>query len=336
MGKRKVILITVLILLSLLATQCAPAAKQEAAPAEKVYKLAAIFPGVITDADYNTLAYEGIVGLQKETGIETAYSESVAVPDVDRVMREYIDAGYNIIWTHGGQFVNQTADLAPQFPDVVFIAEGDDALPNPPANLWFIDRNFHGGFYGIGAVAARATKTGKIGYLGGLTLPFSYAEAHAVQQAVKDSGLPVEVKFVWAGDFNDPTKARQVADALIAEGCDVIMGSMNLGMFGLFEAVKAAPNKVLVTAKYTDKSSYAPDNYITSFLYNFTIPLKAIYEKVKEGQLGGYYKLDFSSGSFIQTPLQNVDPSVATEVEAIINDLNTGKLEVVKDSSEIK
>ena len=71
---------------------------------------------------------------------------------------------------------------------MIFIAEGDSNLENPPANLWFIDRNFHVGFYGIGALAARATKTGKIGYIGGVTLPFSYAEVHAIQQAIKDSG----------------------------------------------------------------------------------------------------------------------------------------------------
>ena len=172
--------------------------------------------------------------------------------------------------------------------------------------------------------------------MGGLTLPFSYAEAHAVQQAVADSGLDVEVKMVWAGDFNDPTKARQVADALIAEGCDVIMGSLNLGMFGLFEAVKASPDKVLVTAKYTDKSSYAPENYITAFIYDFTIPLKAIYDSVVAGELGGYYPLGFDTGALIQTPLQNVDASVATEVEAIIADVVSGKITVVKDTSEIK
>lgn len=335
MGRSKIVLITVLVLLSILATNCAPAATSEE-PEAKVWKLAAIFPGVITDADYNTLAYEGIVGLQNETGIETAYSESVAVPDVDRVMREYIDAGFNIIWTHGGQFVTQTAELATQFPEVVFIAEGDDALADAPANLWFIDRNFHVGYYAIGAIAARATKTGKIGYLGGLTLPFSYAEAHAVQQAVDDSGLDVEVKMVWTGDFNDPTKARQVADALIAEGCDVIMGSLNLGMFGLFEAVKASDETVLVTAKYTDKSSYAPENYITSFIYDFSVPLKSIYDSVQAGELGGYYPLGFETGALIQTPLQNVEASVATEVEAIINEVNTGKIQVVKDTSEIK
>jgi basic membrane protein A len=326
----------VLVLVSLLAAQCAPAATPAPQQTGKTYKLAAIFPGVITDADYNTLAYVGISELQKATGIETAYSESVAVPDVDRVMREYIDAGYNIIWTHGGQFLTQTVDLAKQFPDVIFIGEGDAPVADAPANLWFIDRNFHVGFYGIGALAAKATQTGKIGYLGGLALPFSYAEVHAIQQAIKDLGLDVEVKAVWAGDFNDPTKARQVADALIAEGCDVIMGSLNLGMFGLFEAVKASPTKVLVTAKYTDKSTYAPDNYITSLLYDFAGPLKEIYAKIQAGETGGYYPLGFATGVALQTPLKNVSPEIQAEMDTLLADLRAGKIEVVKDTSEIK
>jgi basic membrane protein A len=336
MRKNRFGLLFVLVVFALLAAQCAPAATPAPQETAKTYKLAAIFPGVITDADYNTLAYVGISELQKATGIETAYSESVAVPDVDRVMREYIDGGYNIIWTHGGQFLTQTVDLAKQFPDVIFIGEGDAPVADAPANLWFIDRNFHVGFYGIGALAAKATQTGKIGYLGGLALPFSYAEVHAVQQAIKDLGLDVEVKPVWAGDFNDPTKARQVADALIAEGCDVIMGSLNLGMFGLFEAVKASPTKVLVTAKYTDKSTYAPDNYMTSLLYDFAGPLKDIYAKIQAGETGGYYPLGFATGVALQTPLKNVSPEVQAEMDTLLADLRAGKIEVVKDTSEIK
>ncbi len=336
MRKNRFVLVFVLVLIALLTAQCAPAATQAPEQTGKTYKLAAIFPGVITDADYNTLAYVGISELQKATGIETAYSESVAVPDVDRVMREYIDAGYNIIWTHGGQFLTQTVDLAKQFPDVIFIGEGDAPVADAPANLWFIDRNFHVGFYGIGALAAKATQTGKIGYLGGLALPFSYAEVHAVQQAIKDLGLDVEVKAVWAGDFNDPTKARQVADALIAEGCDVIMGSLNLGMFGLFEAVKASPTKVLVTAKYTDKSTYAPENYMTSLLYDFAGPLKEIYAKIQAGETGGYYPLGFATGVALQTPLKNVSPEIQAEMDTLLADLRAGKIEVVKDTSEIK
>ncbi|UCC88115.1 MAG: BMP family protein, partial [Anaerolineales bacterium] len=241
MRKQLIVLTALLVVLSIVAAQCAPAPAPS--PAEKEYKLAVILPGVTTDADYNTLGYLGGTAVQTDLGVKMAYSESVAVPDVERVMREYIDDGYNIIFTHGGQFVSQTQALANEFPDLYFIGEGDAPVEDAPANMWVIDRNFQVGFYAIGALAAKQTQTGKIGYIGGLTLPFSNAEVHAMQQAINDLGLDVELKPVWVGDFNDPTKARELTDAMIAEGADVIVGSLNLGMFGLFEAVKGAPGQ---------------------------------------------------------------------------------------------
>ena len=340
MRKSALAILSLLVLLSMIAAQCgapaaAPAGEQAGGKASE-YKLAAIFPGVITDADYNTLAFVGTTALEKELGVKTAYSESVAVPDVDRVMREYIDGGYNIIWTHGSQFVNQTTELAKQFPKIVFIAEGDGAIDNPPANLWMIDRNFQVGFYGIGALAGLTSKTGMVGYIGGLTLPFSYSEVHAMEQAISDLGLDVEVKPVWAGDFNDPTKARQVTDAMMAEGTDVIVGSLNLGMFGLFEAVKAKGPNILVTAKYTDKTSYAPDNYMTSVLYDFEKPLIDIVGRIMKGETGGYYPLGFDTGVALQTPLKHVDQEVADKMNQIIEDVKSGKIEIKRDSTPIE
>jgi basic membrane protein A and related proteins len=321
----------------------APAAPAAAAPAAaapaaaaKTYKMAAIFPGVITDADYNTLAYLGLTAVKADLGVDTAYSESVAVPDVERVMREYIDGGYNIIWTHGGQFITQTTNLAKQFPDVTFIGEGDAEVKDMPTNMWMIDRNFHTGYYAIGYLAAKASKTGKIGYIAGQTLPFSYAEVHAMQQAFKDNNLKVEFKPVWTGDFNDPTKGRQVADAMIAEGIDVIVCSLNLGVFGVFEAVKAVPDKnILVTAKYIDKSSFAPKNYITSLLYDFKGPMVEIVSKIQKGEKGQYYSLGFQTGVSIQK-LTNVDASLSTDVDGVVNDIKSGKVKVVKDVTAIK
>ncbi|MCX6054817.1 MAG: BMP family protein [Chloroflexi bacterium] len=315
----------------------APVVTEAPTEAPKVYKLAAVFPGVITDSDYNTLAYIGVSEVTRTMGIESTYSESVAVPDVDRVMREYIDLGYNIIWTHGGQFVNQTVELAKVFPDVVFIAEGDAAVTEPPANLWFIDRNFQVGYYGIGAAAALASKTGTIAYLGGQALPFSYQEVHAIQQALADLGSTVKLIYVWTGDFNDPTKARQTADALIGQGADVIMSSLNLGVYGVFEAAKAVPDKnILVTVKYTDKTAFAPTNYVTSVIYDFAGPLQEIITKIKAGEFGGYYPLGFATGVKLQIPLKNVDPAVQTQVEEIMKKVVDGTITVVEDSTEIK
>jgi basic membrane protein A len=336
-----VVLFTVLVSVSMLAacaapTTQAPAASSPEPTAAPKLKFAAVFPGVITDADYNTLAYIGVQAVKADMGIDTAYSESVAVPDVDRVMREYIDQGYNVIWTHGGQFINATVTLAKAFPNVVFIGEGDAPVQDPPPNLWIIDRNFHVGFYAIGHLAALITKTGKIGYIGGQTLPFSYAEVHAMQQALKDMNSTAELKTVWTGDFNDPTKARSVSDAMIADNVDVIVGSLNLGMFGVFESVKAAQTTVLVTAKYTDKTSFAPKNYVTSLLMDFKGPLEDIIGKIQSGEKGGYYPLGFATGVTLQTPLLNVPDSVNTEMTQVMNDIKSGKIKVTKDTTAIQ
>jgi basic membrane protein A len=291
---------------------------------------------VITDADYNTLGYLGAVAVQEKLGFEMAYSESVPVPDVDRVMREYIDDGFNIIFTHGGQFVSQTKDLATQFPDVVFVGEGDGPVEGAPDNMWIIDRNFHIPFYAVGALAAKLTQTGKIGYIGGLTLPFSYAEVHAVEQAISDLGLDVELQPVWAGDFNDPTKARELTDAMIADGVDVIMGSLNLGMFGLFEGVKAAPTTVFATAKYVDKANFAPSNYVSAALYDWAKPLVDICTKVLDGETGGYYAMGFDTGVALQLPLKNAPEGLNAEMEALIADIEAGNIVVNKNTEPIE
>ncbi|MEZ4556790.1 MAG: hypothetical protein R2851_08690 [Caldilineaceae bacterium] len=68
--------------------------------------------------------------------------------DMDRVMREYVDDGFNIIFTHGSQFVNQTKDLAVR-PDVVFIAEFGAPVGGRARQLVGRDRNFHVGFYAV-------------------------------------------------------------------------------------------------------------------------------------------------------------------------------------------
>lgn len=300
------------------------------------YKLATIFPGVITDADYNTIGYLASTTVQTEFGVEFAFSEGVAVPDVERVMREYIDQGFNIIFAHGGQFLNAVVTLAPQFPEVAFICEVDGKIENQPENLWLIDRNFHIPYYVIGYIAAASSKSGKIGYLAGLTLPFTNQEAHAIDQAIADNGLTVEVIRAWSGDFNDPTKGRQLADQMIGQGVDVIMGSLNLGMLGVFEGAKAATtdaSKVLVSAKYIDKTTFAPNNYVTSALYDYTPALRDIVTAVIGGTLGGYYNLEFGKGVNVQMPLKNVDPEVQAKAEQIIADIQAGKIVVNKDST---
>ena len=297
-------------------------------------KIAAVFSGTTTDADYTFLGLQALQSAEKEFGATTTYSESVAVPDAERVLREYVADGNTVVWTHGSQFYDATVKVAQESPDVVFIAEQDTEPADVPDNVFVLDRNFHLAFYPLGVLAGATTKTGKIAYLGGATLPFSYSEVHAVEQALEDTGSTATLSPVWTGDFNDPAKAQQFASQLIAGGNDVILGSLNLGMVGAFEAVKSDGGSVLMTAKYTDKSDLAPDNYLTSVIYDFSVMLDDILGQIEDGETGGYLGMDYDTGISIQAP-ENADQAAVDLMDKAVEDLKSGTVEVERDVTPI-
>jgi basic membrane protein A len=251
------------------------------------------------------------------------------------VLREYVADGYTVVWTHGSQFYDATVAVAQEAPDVVFIAEQDTEPADVPGNVWVLDRNFHLAFYPLGVLAAGASESGRIAYLGGVTLPFSYSEVHAVEQALKDSGSSATLTPVWTGDFNDPTKAQQFASQLLADGNDVVLTSLNLGAVGAFEAVGDADPGVLMTAKYTDKSNLSADHYLTSVLYDFSVMLDEILTSVEGGETGGYLGMSYEQGISLQTP-ENVDQAVIDEVNKVVEQLAAGDIDVKRDVTPVE
>jgi hypothetical protein len=91
-----------------------------------------------------------------------------------------------------------------------------------------------------------------------------------------------------------------------------------------------------VTAKYIDKTNFAPKNYITSLLYDFKGPMKEIVGRIQKGEKGAYYPLGFATGVGVQFPLQNVDKAVQPAIETIVNDVKSGKTQVVKNTDKVQ
>lgn len=304
-----------------------------AAPALKV---AEIMPGLASDGDYNTLGALALSQLHNDTGAQVKYSDNVAVPDAATVMQQYISQGYQVIWVHGGQFdtavgmSTDTSGLAATYPNVNFIVENDAPITHQRSNVWNINRNFATGYYAIGAAAALATKTNKIAYIGGVQLPFSNAEANAAIAAAKSVNPQIQVYRYWSSNFNDPVGAQTQTKSMIALGVDVVMSSTNLGVYGIFKAVNGT--SVLVTTKYTDKLSYAPNNYITSYEYNFAPALEHIYSQIQNNVTTGYYTITFGStaaaGCGIQMPLHNEASTANTKVSNIISGILDGSITV--------
>lgn len=302
---------------------------------EEQLRIAAVFSGPTTDADYNAL---GLLALQEAeaAGAEVSYSESVAVPDVERVMQEYLAEGFDTIWTHGSQFYDATAALATENPDVNFIGEFDGQPDDQPDNLWILDRNFHVAFYPIGVLASELSSTGTVGYVGGLSLPFSYSEVHAMEQAIADQGADTTINPVWTGDFNDPARAQQITSQLLSQGADVIVGSLNLGAVGIFQAVEDRPaGEAWVTAKYTDKSQFGEEHYAGSAIYDFVQPLTEVLDSIDSGERSGYYPMGFETGVEIQMS-DAVPQEVRTVVEEAVTQVQDGTIEVQRDVSPIE
>jgi basic membrane protein A len=306
----------------------------EAAAAKK--KMAMIMPGTIQDADFNTLGYVAMQELAKAYDLQVSHSESVAVADAERISREYLSAGYDIIAYHGGQYPTIMAKLAAQFPQASFIQEASGRLPNLPPNAWNIGRKFYQGFYALGALAALTTKTNKIGLVGGVPLPDVIASTYSVRQAIKEYNP--KAQFIWnhIGDFNDPVKARQSAEAQIREGVDFIVVWVNLGLSGVVEAAKASPKPVLLTTFYTEKWDLAPKQFTVSLLFDFTKPYKEIVGRILKGERTGYYEMRPGSGMEL-SDIRNVPPDAAAKVRGIFKEIVAGKaLQEVTDKKALE
>ena len=159
------------------------------ADGKKELKVAALFSGSATDADYNSLGLLALEAAEKEHGAETAHLRERSVPDAERVMKEYLADGYNVIWSHGSQYFEATSKLAKQNPDVTFIGEFDNKPKESVPNLWVLDRNFHVAFYPHRRPGGCHHQVRQDRLRRWSQPAVLYSEVHALNQALKDTGL---------------------------------------------------------------------------------------------------------------------------------------------------
>jgi len=181
--------------------------------AAEQHKLAVIFPGAIQDRDYNMIGYQAMKHVESQFGMETAYSQRVSVEHAEAAIREHYTKGFDIIWTHGGQYSSLITNIAHKYPDAHFVIEGDEPMKTPYPNIIVLGGSeYHKSYYVLGALAAKLTKTGHVGYIGGTELPFAYGEINAAAQAIRDYQPHVRLHYLHVGDFNDPLDTRRVAE----------------------------------------------------------------------------------------------------------------------------
>jgi basic membrane protein A and related proteins len=152
--------------------------------------------------------------------VKTTYVESVpATADAERVIRQLAVAGNQLIFTTSFGYMEPTLRVAKLFPKVHFEhASGYKAA----ANVVTYETRFYEGAYLLGVLAGKTTKSNTLGYVGSFAIPEVIRNIDAFTLGARSVNPKITTKVIWVDTWYDPGKERQAAEALIAQGADVL------------------------------------------------------------------------------------------------------------------
>jgi len=152
--------------------------------------------------------------------VETAYVENVpeSMADAGRVIRDFAQKGYKLIFTTSFGFMDPTIEVAKDFPDTTFIhISGYKTAENVGTGFAKIEEPR----YVSGLIAGQMTKSNKLGYVAAFPIPEVIRGINAFTLGVRKVNPAATVQVVWTSTWFDPQKERQAADALLDGGVDV-------------------------------------------------------------------------------------------------------------------
>ena len=306
---------------------------EEAASGEPL-RVAAVFPGSISDQGFNQGGYEGLLMIEEELGAEIAFSELTPVADFVNTYRDFADQGYDIIIGHGFQFGDPAMEVAPDYPDIKFIV---DSNPEVSAeNVAGITGKTWEAAYLLGVIAGLMTETGKIGGIAGFDFPILIAQMEAFRLGVESVRPDAEVTTVYIGSFEDVSQGKEAALAQASAGVDVIFHIADAAGVGVIQAIEESD--ILGLGWGFDQNHLAPNNILSSLLSSVPELLLQDVEKVVDGTWTGDVRLyGLGTGVVGIADYHGLVPDdVAAQVEEAKQKIISGELEVpyIAEASE--
>src|SRR6516162_9467577 len=248
-------------------------------------KIGILLPGSMADNGYNADGGRAAQSLKSQLNADAQTTENVSVANQADLYRQYAAKGYNVVIGWGGQFTDGAVQVAQEFPSVKFIVV-NSGVENGK-NLASIDTDIQNWEFLGGFVTAKLSKTGVIGWVGGQCFPATAANLHGVEQGAKYADANIKVLSTFTGDFEDPTKAQQAAQAMIDSGkAGALTGNLNNGWFGVLKAARDNGNIPVVT-EWIDNHALAPEVIASSIQKSQAKFVVAVVKEIPGGTLQG-------------------------------------------------
>jgi len=239
---------------------CAAAALAQDFKPAIVYDLGGKF-----DKSFNEGVYSGAERFKAETGI--AYRDFEPQNDAQReqALRRFARDGYSPIVAVGFSQASAVEKVAGEYPDLKFAII--DMVVERPNVQSIIFKEQEGSFL-VGMLAAMASKTGKVGFVGGMDVPLIRAFACGYVQGVKHARPDAEIfqnmTDTTGAAWNDPVKGGELAKSQIDRGADVIYHAAGGTGIGVLRA--AADAGKLGIGVDSNQNGLHPGKVLTSML----------------------------------------------------------------------
>ena len=260
-------------------------------------KVALIFDiGGRGDGGFNDSAYSGLEKAVAVLGVKAVYIEHKRNLELEMALNEAAASDAGMIIGVGFAFSEKLNKLAAKYPDKKFVCvdysvkhDEKGRIVPPPSNLAGLLFKEEEGSYLIGAIAALTSRTGQIGFIGGMDNPIirKFQAGYLAGASAVRPDIRVSSKFagITGHAFNDPQKGYEIATRMYKDGADIIYHAAGLTGAGLFQAAKMM-NKLAIGVDI-DQSAQAPGHILTSMTKNIDV---AVFESVRasvEGKFSG-------------------------------------------------
>jgi basic membrane protein A and related proteins len=302
--------------------------------AQEKLKVAAIYT-VPFEQQWVSRIHQAALKAQERGDIEYTATENVSNTDYERVMREYAEAGNQLIVGEVFGVEDAAREVAADYPDTAFLMgssfKPDDAHPN----FAVFDNYIQDASYLTGIIAGAMSTSKNFGMVGGFPIPEVNRLMHAFMAGVKDTAPEAKFQVAFIGSWFDPPRAKETAFGMIEAGADLMYAER----FGVSDA--AQERGVLAIGNVIDTQPEYPDTVVTSALWHFEPTLDAAIEAVRAGEFAaedyGIYSYMIHEGSSM-APLGTFEGRVPQEVMDLVAEreaaIRAGEFEVEINDDE--
>jgi basic membrane protein A len=199
----------------------------------------------------------------------------------EQALRRFAEAGANPIVMAGFGFADSLGKVAPDYPDTKFAVIDVFWLGIP--NVREIAFNEHEGSYLVGMMAAQASKTGTVGFVGGMDIPlirrFGCGYAQGVKAVNPNAKVIANMTGTTPAAWNDPVKGSELTKAQINQGADVVYAAAGGTGVGVLQT--AADEDILSIGVDANQNYLHPGKVLTSMLKRVD---NAVYEAFSAGE----------------------------------------------------